>query len=82
MGIISRPQSLRPPPKIAESWNPYLMLLILGGLPAVGKTSIATGLARDIKAVHMRIDSIEQALRNSQVTVSGPEGYIGRLCDC
>ena len=42
----------------------------------MGKTSIATGLARDIKAVHLRIDSIEQALRNANVTISGPEGYI------
>ena len=41
----------------------------------MGKTSIATGLARDISAVHLRIDSIEQALRNSNVTISGPEGY-------
>ena len=52
------------------------MLLILGGLPAVGKTAIATRLARYIKAVHLRIDSIEQALRNSNVTISGPEGYV------
>ena len=52
------------------------MLLILGGLPAVGKTAIATGLARDIKAIHLRIDSIEQALRNARVTISGPEGYV------
>ena len=52
------------------------MLLIFGGLPAVGKTAIATGLAREISAVHLRIDSIEQALRNSNVEVSGPEGYV------
>ena len=52
------------------------MLLILGGLPATGKTSIAGGLARAIKAVHLRIDSIEQAMRNSGVVVSGPEGYV------
>ena len=52
------------------------MLLILGGLPAVGKTSIASGLARELRAVHLRIDSIEQALRNSQVAVTGPEGYV------
>ena len=52
------------------------MLLIFGGLPAVGKTAIATGLARSIKAVHLRIDSIEQALRNSNVAISGPEGYV------
>lgn len=51
------------------------MLLIFGGLPGVGKTAVAAGLARDIGAVHLRIDSIEQAMRNSGVTVSGPEGY-------
>ena len=42
----------------------------------MGKTSIASGLARVIGAVHLRIDSIEQALRNSQVTVTGPEAYV------
>lgn len=52
------------------------MLLIFGGLPAVGKTAIAKGLAQDIEAVHLRIDSIEQALRNSNVAISGPEGYV------
>ena len=51
------------------------MLLIFGGLPGVGKTAGAMGLAREIGAVHLRIDSIEQALRNSGVDVSGPEGY-------
>ncbi len=52
------------------------MLLIFGGLTAVGKTAIATGLACDIEAVHLRIDSIEQALRNSNITIAGPEGYV------
>ena len=52
------------------------MLLILGGLPAVGKTAIASRLARGMRAVHLRIDSIEQALRNSNVTIAGPEGYM------
>ena len=42
----------------------------------MGKTAIATGLARDIEAVHLRIDSIEQALRNSNITILGPEGYV------
>lgn len=52
------------------------VLYILGGLPGVGKTAIAKGLARAIGAVHLRIDSIEQALRNSSVTITGPEGYV------
>ena len=52
------------------------MLLIFGGLPAVGKTAIAAGLAGGIEAVHLRIDSVEQALRDSGVEISGPEGYV------
>jgi predicted kinase len=39
------------------------MLIIFGGLPGVGKTEIARELARQLKAVYVRIDSIEQAMR-------------------
>jgi len=41
------------------------MLIIIGGLPGAGKTTIARALARQIGAVHIRIDSIEQAIRDS-----------------
>ena len=41
------------------------MLIILGGLPGTGKSTIARELARQLSAVHIRIDSIEQALRDS-----------------
>jgi len=41
------------------------MLIIFGGLPATGKTMIARELARQIGAVYLRIDSIEQAMRDS-----------------
>jgi predicted kinase len=37
------------------------MLVVLSGLPGVGKTTIAPELARSLPAVHLRIDSIEQA---------------------
>ena len=47
------------------------MLIILGGQPGVGKTAIAAELARLIGALHLRIDSIEQAIRSSGV-VSQP----------
>jgi predicted kinase len=40
------------------------VLIIFGGLPGVGKTTIARELARQIGAMHLRIDSIEQAIRN------------------
>jgi predicted kinase len=39
------------------------MLVILSGLPGVGKTVIARELACQISGVHVRIDSIEQAIR-------------------
>ncbi len=41
------------------------MLVILGGLPGVGKTTIARELTRCTGALHLRIDSIEQAIRVS-----------------
>jgi predicted kinase len=45
------------------------VLIVLGGLPGVGKTTIARELSRAIGAVDIRIDSIEQAIRESGVTV-------------
>jgi predicted kinase len=39
------------------------MLIIFGGLPGVGKTTIARELARQVGAVHLRVDSIEEAIR-------------------
>lgn len=47
------------------------MLIIFGGLPGVGKTTVARELARQLGAVHIRIDSIEQAILDSG-TVSPP----------
>jgi predicted kinase len=50
------------------------MLIALSGLPGVGKTTLARALAAALDAVHLRIDTIEQALRDSGWPVAG-EGY-------
>src|SRR5688572_5992084 len=43
------------------------MLIVFAGLPGTGKTTVAIELARQIGAVYLRIDSIEQAIRESGV---------------
>jgi predicted kinase len=41
------------------------MLIVLSGLAGVGKTALAREAARLLPAVHLRIDTIEQAIRES-----------------
>lgn len=54
------------------------MLIVLSGLPGVGKTTIARALAARIGAVHIRIDSIEEALGRSAASVEpmNDAGYV------
>jgi predicted kinase len=52
------------------------MLIVLGGLPGVGKTTIARELAHRLGAVHLRIDTIEQAIRESDLG-KGPGDDVG-----
>ena len=38
------------------------VLVVLGGLPGVGKTTVARPLCRALGAAHLRVDTVEQAL--------------------
>jgi predicted kinase len=54
------------------------MLIVLGGLPGTGKTTIAREIAAFVPCVYLRIDTIEQALRSAGVLAGdvGPGGYV------
>ena len=51
------------------------MLYILGGLPATGKTELSKYLSSSLGAVHIRIDTIEQELKNCGFNKIYDEGY-------
>jgi predicted kinase len=53
------------------------MLVVFGGLPGTGKSTIARALAARHASTYLRIDEIEQTLRASNALTGpvGPEGY-------
>lgn len=51
------------------------MLYIFCGLPATGKTTLAKHLATTIGAVYVRIDTIEQAMKNAGFDDIYDQGY-------
>jgi predicted kinase len=53
------------------------MLIVFSGLPGTGKTTIAKSLATRLGATCLRIDTIEQAIRNAGVLADdvGTSGY-------
>ncbi|MBK3566046.1 AAA family ATPase [Streptomyces sp. MBT62] len=53
-------------------------LIVIGGLPGTGKTTLSRLLAARIGAVHLRVDTIEQALVRSGLAQHpvGPAGYV------
>lgn len=51
------------------------MLLIFGGLPASGKSTISKYVARELRAVYLRVDTIEHTLRDVGFRNVYSEGY-------
>jgi predicted kinase len=51
------------------------LLIVFGGLPATGKTTIARELTRRLDATYLRVDMIEQRLKDQGLAV-GAAGYV------
>ncbi len=51
------------------------MLVVFGGLPGTGKTTLSRALAQRRGALHLRIDTIEQAIRDAGIAPVGAAGY-------
>jgi len=51
------------------------VLYIFSGLPGTGKSTLAQLLASELAAVYLRVDSIEQALKDISQLEVGVEGY-------
>lgn len=51
------------------------LLVAFGGRPGAGKTTLARALARRLGAAYLRIDAVEQAVRDAGLPAEGPVGY-------
>jgi adenylylsulfate kinase-like enzyme len=81
---LSSPAILKPPREhdclhwISPLTKGNGMLIVFSGLPGTGKTTIANNLAVKTGAVYLRVDTIEQAIRNSGALAQdvGRSGYM------
>ena len=71
---ITGPADLEAVQQVLRASRPPV-LLVLGGLPGVGKTSLARAWARRRRSVHLRVDTVEQGLLRGGAAEVGAEGY-------
>jgi predicted kinase len=55
--------------------TPRSVLIVFGGLPGTGKSTVSHALARRIGAMHLRMDVIEQAMQDAGIERVGAAGY-------
>lgn len=74
---ITLPPDIDAAERLAGTGAATPTLIVLGGLPGVGKTTFARALARRTPLAHIRVDTIEAALVDSGMAdkITGPEGY-------
>ena len=68
-------KSLQPSQPGALGSSRSATLYVLSGLPGTGKTSLSQRLARRFEAAYLRIDTIEQVLRDLYGIAVQAEGY-------
>lgn len=68
----------RPPPWRYNQPEDHALLIVFGGLPGAGKTTLAKAVVKKYAAVYLRIDTIEMAIRSSNVLRDdvGPAAYV------
>jgi predicted kinase len=52
------------------------ILIVFGGLPGTGKSTISQPLARALGATYLRVDAVEQTMKNAGVENVGAVGYM------
>jgi len=67
-----------PPAQYNQTLRIIPLLIVFGGLPGTGKTTLAKAVATRYAAVYLRIDTIEMAIRATGMLLEdiGPAGYV------